>query len=66
MLEFHSKLSLLAHALEQKYPGKEGIREDWSTCEQFFVVAHGLKQLVEHHPWDCGHKENIQENSSST
>lgn len=65
-LGFHSKLSLLAHALEQEYPGKESIREYWPTCKQSFVFAHCLKQLMEYHHWNCRQKETLQDNASST
>lgn len=66
MLEFHSKLSLLAHALEQGQPGKESFREDGATGKQFFVLAHCLKQRAEHHRWNCRQKEPLEENASFT
>lgn len=66
MLGFHSKLSLLAHALEQDYPGKERIREDWPVSKRVFVFVHCLKQLTESHRWNRRPKETRQENASCT
>lgn len=36
----------------------------WPMYKQFFVIAHGLKQLVEHHSWNCG-QGNLPEKACS-